>query len=74
MTLVQDVPRPAGERLRAAEVIAALSLATDLGIGVPLEHGLQSALFARRLSDRVGVNAENGAADVLPVPSVLRGL
>jgi hypothetical protein len=26
------------ERVRAAEVIAALSLATDLGIGVPLEH------------------------------------
>jgi DNA-binding CsgD family transcriptional regulator len=58
MTLAQDAARPAGERLRAAEVIAALSLGTDLGIGVPLEHGLQSALFARRLSDRVGADAE----------------
>jgi len=37
---------PGGERVRAADVIAALSLATDLGIGVPLEHGLHSTLFA----------------------------
>ena len=39
-----DVASQGGERVRAAEVIAALSLATDLGIGVPLEHGLQSTL------------------------------
>ena len=37
---------PGGDRVRAAEVIAALSLATELGIGVPLEHGLHSTLFA----------------------------
>lgn len=49
--------RPGEERVRAAEVIAALSLATDLGIGVPLEHGLHSTLFAVRLSDRLGVDA-----------------
>jgi hypothetical protein len=30
------------EELRAAEMIGCLSLATDLGIGVPLEHGLLS--------------------------------
>jgi HD-GYP domain-containing protein (c-di-GMP phosphodiesterase class II) len=51
-----DVP-PGEERVRAAEMIAALSLATDLGIGVPLEHGLHSTLFAVRLSDRLGVDA-----------------
>jgi len=37
-------------------VIAALSLATDLGIGVPLEHGLQSTLIAMRLGELLGVD------------------
>ena len=46
------------DRIRAAEVIAALSLATDLGIGVPLEHGLQSTLVAMRLCERLGVDPE----------------
>jgi HD-GYP domain-containing protein (c-di-GMP phosphodiesterase class II) len=46
------------EQVRAAELISALSLATDLGIGVPLEHGLQSALFAMRLCERLGVEGE----------------
>ena len=46
------------ERIRVAEVIGALSLATDLGIGVPLEHGLQSTLLAMRLADRLKVDAE----------------
>jgi HD-GYP domain-containing protein (c-di-GMP phosphodiesterase class II) len=49
---------PADEEVRAAEVIAALSLATDLGIAVPLEHGLQSTLFAVRLCERLGVDKE----------------
>jgi HD-GYP domain-containing protein (c-di-GMP phosphodiesterase class II) len=44
------------ERVRAAEVIAALSLATDLGMGLPFEHGLQSTLFAARLGRRLGVD------------------
>jgi HD-GYP domain-containing protein (c-di-GMP phosphodiesterase class II) len=50
-----DVPS-GEERVRAADVIAALSLATDLGIGVPLEHGLHSTLFAVRLCDRLGID------------------
>jgi HD-GYP domain-containing protein (c-di-GMP phosphodiesterase class II) len=44
------------DSVRTAEVIGTLSLATDLGIGVPLEHGLQSALVAARLSERLGVD------------------
>jgi hypothetical protein len=55
---VPDEASPGEERVRAAEVVAALSLATDLGIGVPLEHGLQSTLFAMRLGERLGVDAE----------------
>jgi hypothetical protein len=41
------------EQVRTVEVVATLSLATDLSIGVPLEHGLHSALIARRLCDEV---------------------
>ncbi|MGH3863625.1 HD domain-containing phosphohydrolase [Actinokineospora sp.] len=43
------------DQVRTTEVVAALSLATDLGIGVPLEHGLHSALIAARLGDILGV-------------------
>ena len=52
-----DVASPGGERIRAAEVIAALSLATDLGIGLPLEHGLHGTLVAMRLAERLGVDS-----------------
>jgi HD-GYP domain-containing protein (c-di-GMP phosphodiesterase class II) len=58
---VADVASPGGERVRAAEVIAALSLATDLGIGVPLEHGLQSTLVAMRLAERLGVDPDTAS-------------
>jgi HD-GYP domain-containing protein (c-di-GMP phosphodiesterase class II) len=50
-----------GDSVRAAEVIAALSLATDLGMALPLEHGLQSTLFAMRLADRLGVDSETAS-------------
>ena len=49
---------PDGERVCAAEVIAALSLATDLATGLPFEHGLESTLAAMRLAERLGVDAE----------------
>jgi HD-GYP domain-containing protein (c-di-GMP phosphodiesterase class II) len=45
-----------GEGVRAAELIATLSLATDLGTGLPLEHGLRSTLVAMRLADLLGVD------------------
>jgi HD domain len=44
--------------MRTAEVIGSLCLATDLAIGLPLEHGLQSTLVALRLVDRLGVDVE----------------
>jgi HD-GYP domain-containing protein (c-di-GMP phosphodiesterase class II) len=49
------------ERVPAAELIAALSLATDLGLGIELEHGLRSTVFAMRLADRLGVDHETAA-------------
>jgi HD-GYP domain-containing protein (c-di-GMP phosphodiesterase class II) len=44
--------------MRAADLIGAFSLATDLGMGLPFEHGLQSTLFAARLSRHLGLDAE----------------
>lgn len=42
-------PRPA-----RAEILAALSVAVDLGLGQPAEHMLRSALIATRIADRLG--------------------
>jgi HD-GYP domain-containing protein (c-di-GMP phosphodiesterase class II) len=51
-------PPPTHEEVRAAEVISALCLATDLGMGLPFEHGLHSTLVAMRLAERLGVDSE----------------
>jgi HD-GYP domain-containing protein (c-di-GMP phosphodiesterase class II) len=47
-----------GAQVRSAELVAALCLATDLGMGFPFEHGLHSTLIAMRLADRLGVDRE----------------
>jgi HD-GYP domain-containing protein (c-di-GMP phosphodiesterase class II) len=49
------------DEVRTAEVIGALCLATDLGMGLPFEHGLQSTVFAMRLADSLGLDAETAA-------------
>jgi hypothetical protein len=54
---VADEPSQGVEQVRAAEVIGALCLATDLGMGFPFEHGLQSTLIAARLAERLGLDA-----------------
>ncbi|HEY3428368.1 MAG TPA: HD domain-containing phosphohydrolase [Acidimicrobiia bacterium] len=46
------------EQVRAAEVIGACCLATDLGMGFPFEHGLHATLIAQRLADLLGVDPE----------------
>ena len=48
-------------QVRTAEVVAALSLATDLATGVPVEHGLQSGLIATRLCEVLAVDPETRA-------------
>ena len=51
-------PRPSSpSNLRLAELVAALSLATDLGMGQPLEHGLRTCLIALELGRRLGLSA-----------------
>ncbi len=52
---MRDEPSVEGQ-VRTAEVIATLSLATDLGMGFPLEHGLHSALVALRLAEQLDVD------------------
>lgn len=52
---------PASAQVRAAEIIAALCLGTDLGMGFPFEHGLQTTLIAMRLADRLGVDRESAS-------------
>src|SRR5260370_14372576 len=42
-------------RLRLAELMAALSLATDLGMGQPLEQALRTCLIAIELAERMGL-------------------
>ncbi len=55
---MRDGPPSGSEQVRTAEVIAALCLATDLGMRLPFEHGLHSTLFAMRLSERLAVDPE----------------
>jgi HD-GYP domain-containing protein (c-di-GMP phosphodiesterase class II) len=44
--------------IRLAELVAAFSLATDLGFGQPMEHVLRSWLIAARMAERVGLEHE----------------
>jgi hypothetical protein len=49
--------------VRLSELIAALSLATDLGLGEPMEHLLRSCLISMRLGERIGLtDAERAEA------------
>jgi hypothetical protein len=56
------VGSPAVERVRCAELVGALCLATDLGMGFPFEHGLECALASVRLAERLGVDRATASA------------
>jgi HD-GYP domain-containing protein (c-di-GMP phosphodiesterase class II) len=49
-------------RLRLAELVAAWSLATDLGLGLPQEHVLRQCRIALGLADRLGLGEAERAA------------
>jgi hypothetical protein len=49
-----EAPGTAGIRL--AELVAAWSLATDLGTGQPMQHALRACLLASRLGEAPGLN------------------
>ena len=48
----------AGSGVRRGEVIAALSLATDLAMGQPAEFALKSCVLATRIGKMLGFEAE----------------
>jgi HD-GYP domain-containing protein (c-di-GMP phosphodiesterase class II) len=60
---VHPTPTPRGPEkgLRRAELLAAISLAIDLGLGQPMEHMLRSALIATRTAERMGLDAQQRA-------------
>jgi HD-GYP domain-containing protein (c-di-GMP phosphodiesterase class II) len=57
LTIMVETQRPR-QGVRLAEVVASLSLATDLATGSPLEHGLRRALLAVWLGETLGLNSE----------------
>src|SRR5580693_1193509 len=48
--------KPVRARPTLAELLAVLSLATDLGMGQPMEHVLRQCLIALRLAGRLGLD------------------
>ena len=47
-----------GSDVRLAEVMAALSMATDIGMGMTVEYALRSCLLALRLAEALGFDAD----------------
>jgi HD-GYP domain-containing protein (c-di-GMP phosphodiesterase class II) len=54
-----DQGRPGDSSIRLAELVAALSVATDLAMSQPLEYALRSCIVAVRLADALGFD-DNG--------------
>jgi HD-GYP domain-containing protein (c-di-GMP phosphodiesterase class II) len=52
---------PSGSEGRRAEVLAALSICIDLGLGLPMEHVLRSSLLASMLADELGLSDQERA-------------
>ena len=52
-------PVSATPPLRLAEAVGVLSLATDLSMGQPLEHGLRTAMLALRLAQAMGLSEDD---------------
>src|SRR3954454_6720998 len=48
--------RPSVTRVRLAEMVAMISLGTDLGMGQPMEHVMRQSLIALRLAERLGLD------------------
>lgn len=48
-----------GREIRLAELVALLSLGTDLGLGQPMEHAMRQCLIALRLADRLELDQQS---------------
>lgn len=44
------------DEVRLAELVATLSLGTDLGLGLPMEHVIRLTLISLRLADLLGLD------------------
>jgi HD-GYP domain-containing protein (c-di-GMP phosphodiesterase class II) len=53
--------RPGGSRVQLAELVASMSLATDLGMGQPMEHVIRSCVVGLRLAELLGVDESERA-------------
>jgi HD-GYP domain-containing protein (c-di-GMP phosphodiesterase class II) len=62
MTQTQRPSRPVDSGVRLADLVGAYSLATDLGLGQPMDHVLRSWRIAAALGDGVGVEPDARAA------------
>ncbi len=56
-----DSRRDHDDRIRLAELVAALSLGIDLGFSQPMEHVLRQCLIALRLAERIGLDEQERA-------------
>jgi hypothetical protein len=59
-SLAVEPDGPSGVRL--AELVAAMSLAVDLGLGLPTEHVLRQTLIALRLAESENLSDEQRLA------------
>jgi HD-GYP domain-containing protein (c-di-GMP phosphodiesterase class II) len=59
--VASDGRRDHDDRIRLAELVAALSLGIDLGFGQPMEHVLRQCLIALRLAERIGLDEDERA-------------
>jgi hypothetical protein len=51
----------AGSDVRLAELVGSLSLATDLGLGQPMEHVLRSCVLSLRIAEDLGLDESERA-------------
>ena len=58
-----------GSGVRLTELLAALSLGTDLGMGHPMEHVLRQSFIVLRLAERLGL--DDGEREVVYYSSLL---
>jgi HD-GYP domain-containing protein (c-di-GMP phosphodiesterase class II) len=59
MTAAQTGSPDVSSGVQLSEVVAAIALAADLGLGQPLEHVLRSCVIATRFADRLGASPED---------------
>jgi HD-GYP domain-containing protein (c-di-GMP phosphodiesterase class II) len=55
------MPSLAGSEVRLAELVASMSLATDLGLGQPMEHVLRSCVLGLRIGEDLGLGESERA-------------